>query len=318
MRKIIFLIILAGGFLFLPKIARAADIEVTCDSSYCMPSSLPSFLSGEGNWYPGKTVSKTMKISNNSTSGHTLIIEDRNHQVTNDLDKAINFQVKEQGGSILWTGTMDDFINANEVTLSDIASNSFKEYELKYSMDQSIGNNYKDSSMSLDFVLGFKAPDPTPTGAPDNGGSNPSPTLTPSGGTGNATSRFVIRTVINRERIIVTIPPVLGLEVRESGSGVPPRGGEWWNLFGGAACRVAPWWFLLFSLQFLLSMVLVVRLRLSQLKMTVSGIGVTAVLIYLLSQQYACFPPVLAFWIILTVIILSFFYLKLRYKYQLK
>ncbi|OGG32422.1 hypothetical protein A3I51_06050 [Candidatus Gottesmanbacteria bacterium RIFCSPLOWO2_02_FULL_38_8] len=311
-RGIIFLIIFTVGFLWLPGKAEGADVEVTCDSSYCMPANLPSFFEGEGVWYPGKSVIKTMKITNNSVSEQTLIIEDRNHQVINELDKAINFGVKEQGGSSLWSGTMDDFFNANEVVLSNIGANSFKEYELKFSLDQSVGSNYMDSSLSFDFVLGYQAPAPTATGAPEPS-SSPTPTATPAPGTGAATSRFVIRNVINRQRIIVTLPPVLGVEVRD-GSGSLPRGGDFWSLIQGASCRVWPYWYLLFALQLLLSMILAIRLRLTQLKMTVSGIGATGIIIYLLSQSFSCFPPMLAFWIILIVISLSFFYLKFRYR----
>lgn len=241
---------LAGGLLLGRGTVAASDVEVSCNESSCNPENLSSFLPDE-KWYPGKSVLKSIRVNNISSVTQKFQMEMRNYVNTDDLAKAINLVINDSGGQ-LWSGTVESFKNQGEIVLSNIVNNFSKEYYLSFSMDSSIGNESRDKGVLFDLVLGFKTPDPTPTG-PANGGDNPTPTLTPEAGAGAATSRFVIRNVINRERVVVTISPGPGGEVRGTGTGGLPSGNRnFWSLFGGAYYNIWP----LFAIWIILGVIL--------------------------------------------------------------
>jgi len=164
--KIILIISIAVfGFWFLPStFARAADLEVQFEQA-------PLF--SETNFLPGQSVSRWVKVTNNSSQSQKIATEvvnypgfilstPRPHSIpSGDLSRALSIVIKEKGGSDLYGGStgekyLYDFYQNGETYLSDISSGGAEEYEFEITFPFEKENEWQGATTTFDIVIGFQ------------------------------------------------------------------------------------------------------------------------------------------------------------------
>jgi len=186
MKKIILKIFLF--FLFLtvliakPNTIKAQDSEVTCDgvSNCTLSPESPLFsLTQDNLWYPGKSVTKTLRITNSSTT-ETLTISTnaQNPQIDEsscNLDKQLLLTIVGPN-SVSWAGSLNDFYQlASPLPLGNFSPNSFGDFIFTVTLPQGTTNECQNQTTSFDLSLNFSAetitptPSPTSTSAPTSG-----------------------------------------------------------------------------------------------------------------------------------------------------
>ncbi len=173
--SLLFVLSILSVLFLSPGIAKAQDLDITCDGSgTCIPSTSPALFPASEIWYPGKSLSKTVRIRNNSPSFQNIGTQAINTAQTGNLDQVMILSIRQSStNNILWAGSLKNFYLAGEVNLATFSSSSFDDFVYTVSMEQPAGNEYQDKKTSFDLVLGFlgttTTPAPTPTTAPDAG-----------------------------------------------------------------------------------------------------------------------------------------------------
>jgi len=159
-RKISFLVspilfFLMGGILLsFPAIAQAQDFEV--DFQYNPP--LPLF--SEANFLPGDSVTRYIKVKNNSTDVFKIATKADNW-IDDGLGDVLNLEIKE-GGVSLYNKKLSEFFSNGEVFLSDLAGNGTPaQYDYIISFNPVAGNAYQGKNLKFDILIGYQSPAPS-------------------------------------------------------------------------------------------------------------------------------------------------------------
>ncbi|MGI5828197.1 MAG: fibronectin type III domain-containing protein [Patescibacteria group bacterium] len=186
-----------------PHSVWAADLTVECSSGNgCSVSGTePLFGTQDGLWYPGRIVSKTLKLKNAGGQTRTMAIRANRKLPLSLLEQVMHLSVTQSGGGIIWAGSLQDFYDREKVDMGIYNPGVEQEYAVSASMDSQANNNYQGLSSEFDLTLGFweeevePSPSPTPTVTPIPP-SSPGPISTPSG-TGGGTVLGVTAPVCN-------------------------------------------------------------------------------------------------------------------------
>ncbi|MFH0772759.1 MAG: fibronectin type III domain-containing protein [bacterium] len=177
MKKIIVTVLLCVGVFFITQSTFAANYDVTCGASGCVPSSITGFFPASEVWYPGKTNTHTIQITNNS--GSTQIVGASAFNIVpsaGDLDQAMHLTITRSDSSVAWTNSLYAFYQNGETTLlSSLANNVSETFTFTALMYQTAGNEYQNKQTVFDMYIGFiaQAPSPTPTPSTSCSASKP-------------------------------------------------------------------------------------------------------------------------------------------------
>jgi hypothetical protein len=149
----------------------AADVTVACSDSSCSPSTSSNFFSASEKWYPNKTATKTLQITNSSSTAQVVSNQATNSSNTGsaNLPDVIDLTIKRlSDNAVLWAGTLQSYYSNGQFTISSLASGATETYEYIASMHYSAGNSYQNTKTEFDLLVGFTStgttitPTPTP------------------------------------------------------------------------------------------------------------------------------------------------------------
>jgi len=113
-------------------------------------------LFSEANILPGNEITRWIKITNNDTTSHKIIVEAINTSDPNNLASQLNLTIKE-GATNLYTGTLKDFFEKGEYQLLNLSGNGSKtQYDFSVNFNQTADNDYQGKTLSFDFLAGFQ------------------------------------------------------------------------------------------------------------------------------------------------------------------
>lgn len=144
----------------------AADMAVTCESSACLIDGAdPLFTTAvDGIWYPGRILTKTIKIKNDSTQIREMALKGTGNTANDTLKNVMNLSLINSEGAIIWSGNLADFYNQDNISLGIFDPNTSLEYKMTISMNGNAGDDYQDKQSVFDLTLGFWGePISTPT-----------------------------------------------------------------------------------------------------------------------------------------------------------
>ncbi len=120
-------------------------------------------LFDEGNFNPGTSIDKWIKVTNNSGSAQNIAIEAINHPnpiPEYDLSRALDIVIK-QGSADLYGGTkgnktLYDFYDAGEILLSSLASGATTQYNIVIIFPEDKIDEWQASTTRFDILIGFQ------------------------------------------------------------------------------------------------------------------------------------------------------------------
>jgi len=137
------------GFLLIPTTFAQAN-----DNLVVQFEQTPLF--SETNFLPGQSVTRWVKVTNNSASTQRIATEAINVSDPNRLGDALNLEIKE-GESRLYNGTLSQFFNTGEVFLSDLAGNgSQTQYDFIVTFYSGANNAFQGRALGFDILIGFQ------------------------------------------------------------------------------------------------------------------------------------------------------------------
>ncbi len=141
-------VLVVSGFFAPTTYAETARLEVQFEQK-------PLF--NEASFAPGETISRFVKVKNNTSITQKVVAETINENNQDDLAKEFNLAIKEHDAETnLWNGTLAEFFTAGETYLSDLPANTEKQYDFSATFDPNAGNDYKGKKLGFDFLIGFQ------------------------------------------------------------------------------------------------------------------------------------------------------------------
>ena len=146
--KILFVIFTAIGMLGFSGQAKAVDpLVVEFEKS-------PLF--SEANFLPGVSVTRFVKVTNNSGSSQRIATQPLNILDPNHLGDVLNLVIKE-GDRTLYNNALSNFLGAGEVFLSNLAGNgTLTKYDFVISFYSGTQNTFQGRSLGFDILIGFQ------------------------------------------------------------------------------------------------------------------------------------------------------------------
>jgi hypothetical protein len=147
------------------KSVFAADFNVSCGASTCTPSTLTGFFPASEIWYPGKTYSRTLQITNTSGSTQKVMVAATNTSTTGSLDQVVQYTITREDSTTPWDNSLHAFYGNGETQILDaLANGASHTFTFTGFMYDTAGNEYQDKTTQHDLVIGYLfTPTPTPT-----------------------------------------------------------------------------------------------------------------------------------------------------------
>lgn len=128
---------------------------------------------------PGHTVTKWVKVENNSGESQPIATEAINWPgfsnsssiPSDDLSRALDIVIRFKGGSDIFTGTLYDFYINGETHLSDVADSTVEEYEFEVGFPWDKGNEWQEKITSFDIIVGVEGQEGENGNGDDDGSS---------------------------------------------------------------------------------------------------------------------------------------------------
>ncbi|MBI4974175.1 fibronectin type III domain-containing protein [Candidatus Roizmanbacteria bacterium] len=175
MKKIIVLSLLLVPLLFIVAGVKAADYNLTCTySAGCSPS-LPAFFPSSEVWYPGKTLTKTVQFTNNSSIDRKVGVQSSQTLTSGDVDQVIDLIITKSDSTVLFSNSLHAFYASGEVLLLDnLASHASETFSFQATMYSTSGNEYQSMTTQFDLIIGLiSSPTPTPPACTDTAPATP-------------------------------------------------------------------------------------------------------------------------------------------------
>ena len=115
-------------------------------------------LFSETNLGPGESVTRWIKITNNSDSAQRIAIKADNIQEcsgTDCLSDILEILIKE-GTVELYKKSLTQFYSEGEVFLSNLDSGSSTQYDIVVNFSEISGDAYQDKTTGFDLIIGFQ------------------------------------------------------------------------------------------------------------------------------------------------------------------
>ena len=175
---LISLVVIFGGLFLIVDLVQAENspLEVEFEKT-------PLFE--EANFLPGDSVTRWVKVTNNSGQSQNIATEAINWPgfpnpedvPERDLSQVLEITIREKEGSDLYGGssptgkkTLFDFYSDGEIYLSNISANNAKEYEFEISFPSEKGNKWQGATTTFDILIGFQGTEGGPPPSPPPGG----------------------------------------------------------------------------------------------------------------------------------------------------
>jgi len=130
-------------------------------------------LFNETNFMPGDTVNRWVKVTNNTNYKMPIATQAVNVSDPDNLGSQLNLTIKQEG-NVLFSGTLNNFVSAGEVYLSDLAGGGTQtQYDFEVSFNPSAENPYQGKKLGFDIKIGFQGEVPTPPSLGAGGGTMP-------------------------------------------------------------------------------------------------------------------------------------------------
>jgi len=140
-------VMISGVFLFCANVfAQTEPLVVEFEKS-------PS-LFNEANFLPGETITRWIKVTNNTSQIQRIGTKAINVNDPNHLGNVMYLEIKE-GGTTRYLGKLSDFFNSDEIYLSDILSRATNTYYYSVTFDINAGDEYQGLGLGFDFKIGF-------------------------------------------------------------------------------------------------------------------------------------------------------------------
>lgn len=216
MKKILFALVL----FFIPTLTLAASTVSVAG---------PNPIFAETNIAPGYEVSKTITVTNNSSTNQQFKFQ---ATATNSSSlKDVIFLKISSTTRTMYNGTLANLYNVGEVNLDALAPSVPTDYTFNARFDENAGNEYMGKSETFDLTIGFAAT-PTTNPATTGGTSNPAgPLAALAGALG-----FTPTTVTTTDN-----PAVAGAETKKDDSDVK---GDDTGEVRGSSDKTCPWWWI--------------------------------------------------------------------------
>lgn len=158
MKTSLLLFLFSIGILIFVRVSYAADLNIKCSETKCSPETIEDFFPETEIWYPTKTYTKRITISNNSElpSRVSAIAHDFIQAKEGaDLSKVIQYTIiRESDNEELWTGSLYSFYHSGEVTLIDIlAIDRSATFLFKGEMYSTAGNEYQNTNTQFNLIF---------------------------------------------------------------------------------------------------------------------------------------------------------------------
>lgn len=158
--KLLFLtFVLLFAFLFVPKAdASVQTLTIDC-SSGCVKSGSDSLfsLANDGYWYPGRILTKIIKLKNSSSHIQEMNIRAIRTSSVSDLEDVMSIEIlNTKTGTRTWIGKLHDFYSQNKINMGDLNPGDSINYNFKASMNINAGNEYQGLESVFNLTLGFK------------------------------------------------------------------------------------------------------------------------------------------------------------------
>lgn len=155
MKKALVALTLCLGLLFSSRQVFAADHNFTCTSSGCTPSTVTGFFPSSEVWYPGKTLVKTISVTNQSGEPLDVAVNAQNYTGSPGLDEVVQLTISRSGTTV-WDGSLYSFYRSSPVELQDtLAHGASQTFTFTAFMYEDAGNQYQNKSTTFDMALNF-------------------------------------------------------------------------------------------------------------------------------------------------------------------
>jgi len=197
------LILLISGISFFfsagSVLAQSDDLVV----EYWTGTEWRQWLSGEEsfpifkktNFLPGETVSRQVRVTNNSGQDQRIAAEAINVSDPDRLGDTLILEIRKEDDSRLYNSTLSQFFNAGEVYLSDLAGNGGQtQYNFVVSFYSGTNNDFQGKTLGFDILIGFQG---TEGGSAPGGGGGGGGFLPPGLTITNETEEEIGDTFVN-------------------------------------------------------------------------------------------------------------------------
>ncbi|KKT83474.1 MAG: hypothetical protein UW80_C0013G0014 [Microgenomates group bacterium GW2011_GWC1_44_9] len=161
MKKVFGIILFFLAALFSLSPVLAADKEITCNTLGCTsPTSTAIFPTSEI-WYPGKSLTKSIRVINQGVDPLTVSNISVNFSNTKGLDTVMDLRiVRLLDSSTIFFNTLNHFYSSGTIGLSTLGTLSSDEYLYTVTMRPEAGNEYQNASTKFDLQLNFSGGSP--------------------------------------------------------------------------------------------------------------------------------------------------------------
>ena len=147
--KILFVIFAAIGILGFFGQAKAVVVDPLVVEFENTP------LFSEANFLPGESISRWVKVTNNSGAAQRIATQPLNITDPNYLGNVLNLVIKE-GGTTVYNNALSNFLANGEVYLSDLANGANTQYDFTVSFYSGAQNTFQGKSLGFDILIGFQ------------------------------------------------------------------------------------------------------------------------------------------------------------------
>ncbi len=178
---IISILVIGTGFLVaLPANAGIDEliVEYSSDGGNTWLSLSVGSMFGEINFLPGNSVTRLIRVTNNSTQTQRIAVEAINQTNIGDLASQLDIIIKE-GSNTIYNKTLKQFFDDKEIYLSSLNTGSQTQYDFDVNFKSSAGDDYQGKSAGFNLIVGFEGTEggltlPQPGGSASSGGGLPS------------------------------------------------------------------------------------------------------------------------------------------------
>lgn len=134
-------------------------------------------LFDQANFLPGQSVTRWVKVTNNSGESKRIATQAINVDDPDYLGNALILEIREEGvATPSFSGPLTSFFNVGEVYLSDLGDGGDTQYNFSVSFYPGTYNTLQGKSLMFDFLVGFQGEE---GGVPPGSGSGSGGSLPP-------------------------------------------------------------------------------------------------------------------------------------------
>jgi len=126
-------------------------------------------LFSEASIAPGASVTRFIKVTNDSGSTQKIAIEAINKTDPDNFGSKLNLLIKE-GEDTRYNNTLKNFFDNGETYLSDLGAGVSTQYDLTISFDSGADDTFQGKNLGFDLIIGFQGQEGTGGGGSGGGG----------------------------------------------------------------------------------------------------------------------------------------------------